>query len=82
MRDGKQAYLDSLNQYALLALDDLGAERNTEYMNEIVYGIIDSRYRAGLPMIITSNLSADELKIPRTLPSSGYLTACWNGACR
>lgn len=67
MRDGKQAYLDSLNQYALLALDDLGAERNTEYMNEIVYGIIDSRYRAGLPMIITSNLSADELKNPKDI---------------
>lgn len=67
MRDGKQAYLDSLNQYTLLALDDLGAERSTEYMNEIVYGIIDSRYRANLPMIITSNLSTEELKNPKDI---------------
>lgn len=65
LREGKQDYLDGLNQYALLALDDLGAERNTEYMAEIVYGIIDNRYRAKLPMIITSNLSGDELKNPR-----------------
>lgn len=65
LREGKQDYLDELNQYALLALDDLGAERNTEYMTEIVYNIIDNRYRAKLPMIITSNLSGDELKNPR-----------------
>lgn len=63
----KQTYLDSLNQYALLALDDFGAERDTAYMSEIVYGIIDSRYRAGLPMIITSNLSTEELKNPRDI---------------
>ena len=61
----KQKYLDSLNDYALLVLDDLGAERNTEYMNEIVFNIIDGRYRAGLPMIITSNLTIEELKRPK-----------------
>ena len=67
MRDGKQAYLDSLNRFALLAVDDLGAERETEYMAEMVYNIIDSRYRAGLPMIITTNLPIDALKHPRTI---------------
>lgn len=66
-REGKQTYLDSLNQYSLLVIDDLGAERDTSYMGEIVYGIIDSRYRAGLPMIITSNLSTEELKNPRDI---------------
>ncbi len=63
----KQAYLDSLNNYALLVLDDLGAERSTEYMNEIVFNIIDGRYRAGLPMIITTNLDIEAIKKPQDI---------------
>lgn len=64
MYNGKQEYIDSLNAFDLLIIDDLAAERDTEYMNEIVFNIIDSRYRAGLPMIITTNLTSDELKRP------------------
>jgi DNA replication protein DnaC len=65
--EGKQAYYDSLNRFELLVIDDLAAERKTEYMSEIVYNVIDSRYRAGLPMIITTNLTADELKNPQEI---------------
>lgn len=57
MREGKQEYIDSLNKYSLLIIDDLGVERQSEYVAEVVQNIIDSRYRAGLPLIITSNLS-------------------------
>lgn len=57
MREGKQEYIDSLNKYSLLIIDDLGVERQSEYVAEIVQTIVDSRYRAGLPMIITTNLS-------------------------
>lgn len=64
MYEGKQQYIDSLNNFHLLVIDDFAVERNTEYVNEIVYNIIDSRYRAGLPMIITTNLTANELKNP------------------
>lgn len=64
MFEGKQEYLDEFNDYALLVLDDLNSESNTEYMNEIVFNVIDSRYRAGLPLIITTNLTAEELKHP------------------
>lgn len=64
MYDGKQQYIDSLNQFDLLVIDDLASERDTEYMGEIVQNIIDSRYRAGLPLIVTTNLTADELKHP------------------
>lgn len=62
--EGKQEYYDSLNRFPLLILDDLSAERKTEYMQEIVFNVIDSRYRAGLPLIVTTNLTADELKHP------------------
>ena len=62
--DGKQEYINSLNNYSLLIIDDLGAERKSEFMQEQVFNIIDSRYRAGLPMIITTNLTIDEIKKP------------------
>ena len=41
----------------LLILDDFGVERNTEYMTEQTYEIINARYKAKKPLIITTNLS-------------------------
>lgn len=57
LKEGKQNYIDSLNSYDLLIIDDLGVERQSEYVAEIVQNIVDSRYRAGLPLIITTNLT-------------------------
>lgn len=62
--DGRQEYYDSLNKFPLLVLDDLSAERKTEYMQEIVFNVIDARYRAKLPLIITTNLTREELQKP------------------
>jgi DNA replication protein DnaC len=56
-----------LNKFDLLVIDDLASERDTEFMGEIVQNIIDSRYRAGLPLIVTTNLTADELKHPQEI---------------
>lgn len=53
---GDQKYLDDLNRFDLLIIDDLGAERDTEFTWEKVMNVIDARYRAGLPIIITTNL--------------------------
>lgn len=64
MFDGKQDYIDGLNRFQLLVIDDLGTERNSEFMQEMIYNIIDSRYRSGLPFIITTNLTIDEIKKP------------------
>lgn len=62
--DRKNEYIASLNYFALIVIDDLATERNTETANEIVYSIIDSRVRAGLPLIITTNLTSKELQAP------------------
>ena len=64
MRDHREAFLDSLNEYDLLVIDDLASERKTEYMQEFVMQIIDARNRSGLPIIVTTNLTGDELKNP------------------
>ena len=58
----RNAYIDSFKRYPLLIVDDLGMERNSEFAREQVFSVIDSRYRSQLPMIVTTNLSLEELK--------------------
>ncbi len=65
--EGRQDYIDRLRQFQLLVIDDLAAERDTDYMGEQIYSIIDARYRQGLPLIVTTNLTAEELKNPGQL---------------
>lgn len=60
----RQEYIDSFNRFPLLVIDDLGIERSSEFAKEQVYNVIDSRYRACLPMIITTNLSIEKIKNP------------------
>lgn len=67
MFDGKQEFIESLNKYSLIIIDDLGTERKSEFMQEMVFNIIDSRYRAGLPLIITTNLTMEELTKPQAV---------------
>lgn len=54
----------NLNRAKLLIIDDLGAERDTDFAQEHVYNIIDSRYRAKRPLIITTNLTIKEIREP------------------
>lgn len=67
MYAGKQEYIDGLNKFSLLVIDDLASERDTEFMGEIVQNIIDSRYRVGLPLIVTTNLKPNELQNTKDL---------------
>ncbi len=54
--------IDTLMQPELLIIDDLGAERSTDFALEKVYNVIDSRYRSRKPIILTTNLSLKEMK--------------------
>lgn len=45
----------------LLYLDDLGAEKPTEWTQERLYEIVDHRYAHMLPVIVTSNLPPAKL---------------------
>lgn len=62
--DGRQKYIDNLSRFDLLIIDDMAVERNTEYVWENVMNIVDSRYRSGLPLIVTTNLTIVELADP------------------
>ncbi len=52
----RKEYYNSLNDYDLLIIDDLGVERNSEYMQEIVFYVINKRINSNKPFIITTNL--------------------------
>lgn len=45
-----------------LILDDLGAERQSEFGQEIVFQVVDGRYMKYKPIIASTNLSLNELK--------------------
>lgn len=65
IQDGEARESDIIarvNSAKLVIFDDLGAERNTDYALEKIYNIIDSRYRRKLPMLLTTNLTIDEMK--------------------
>ncbi len=63
----KSALLDELAVCDLLILDDLGSERSSDYALEQLFLIVDTRYRVGKPLIVTTNLTAEELKHPADL---------------
>ena len=46
---------------ALLVIDDIGAEKPSEWTQERVYSVIDHRYANCLPLIVTSNLPPSKL---------------------
>lgn len=61
-REKEEAFANKLNTVSLLIVDDLGAERSTDYALEKVYGIIDNRYRAKKPLILTTNLTLQQMQ--------------------
>lgn len=44
----------------LLILDDLGKEKRTEWTDERLYEIVNTRYEKRLPIIVTTNLTATD----------------------
>ena len=54
--------LDMVTHCKLLIIDDIGAERITEWVAERMVSLIHDRYSNGLSTIYTSNLSPKELE--------------------
>ena len=52
---GQDASIHDLQRVQVLLLDDLGAERPTEWQAEQLYMVINGRYERGLPTIVTTN---------------------------
>ena len=53
--------LDRLTAVDLLHIDDVGAERTTDWVLEELYSIVNARYEDERSMVITTNLDYDDL---------------------
>lgn len=60
----KAAILDQIANVRFLVLDDIGFERQTPYAAEKMFEIIDARYKSRRPLIVTTNLTMEQLKNP------------------
>lgn len=60
--DEEERIMAGLNVAKLLIIDDLGAERSTDYALEKVYNIIDNRYLSGKPLILTTNMTLKDMQ--------------------
>lgn len=54
--------LKSFDRIDFLVIDDLGSEKHSEWSESMFYKIINRRYMARKPVIITTNLTPQELK--------------------
>lgn len=52
---------DSLRRVPVLVLDDFGAHKSSEWAEERLFHLIDSRYSAGKVLIVTTNMTLQEL---------------------
>jgi DNA replication protein DnaC len=67
MYDGeKRTKVQMLNYCDLLILDDLGAERDTQYGREVIFSLVDDRYKRKKPLIVTTNLTMKQMQEPMT----------------
>ena len=63
----RQKLLDRLAVYKLLIVDDLGVERDSAYAAEQIFNVIDARASSKLPVIVTTNLTLEELEHPSSM---------------
>ncbi len=52
---------EQIKNAPLLVLDDLGSQSSTSWAEEKLYQIINHRFNARLPMVVTTNIPVDEL---------------------
>jgi DNA replication protein DnaC len=65
--DDKNELVDRIQRFQLVVIDDLGVERTTEYAMEQLFNVIDTRYRSGKPLIVTTNLAPSDIKNPENI---------------
>lgn len=79
--DTKQQVIPKLCRKKLVVLDDLGAERNTSFAKEQVFNVIDSLIRAEVVVIVTSNLSPQEMTATTDLTDRRIYDRVLNDLC-
>lgn len=80
-REDKNAYIRDLCDNDLLVLDDFGAQRDTGYMNELVFNVVNSLLLARTPVIFTTNLTNEELKNPADMAMQRVTSRLFEMCC-
>ncbi len=60
--ESNQPYLSDIYNCDLLIMDDLGTELTTQFANQVIYNILNKRIQNGKKMVISTNLSIQELQ--------------------
>jgi DNA replication protein DnaC len=60
--DSYLAFFERLTSVDLLHIDDLGAEKRSDWVLEQLYALVNERYEAERPVLITTNLPHEELE--------------------
>lgn len=66
---GKREVLNPVLEAEVLVLDDLGAQKQTDWVSEILYLVLNERYSSRSPTIVTTNLRLE----PGTEPTRDRL---------
>lgn len=78
--EDEQQAINKIVRQRILAIDDLGANKDTEYSMSILYEILDGRLmNKATGLIVTSNLSLDELSLKM---GDDRITSRIAGICR
>lgn len=59
--ESEKRILDKYSRQGLLVIDDLGAEKISDWSRQVLYLLVDRRYRNMKQTIITSNLSHSQI---------------------
>jgi DNA replication protein DnaC len=62
-RMGREALRHRVAKCDLLVVDDFGASRDTSYGREVVFSLIDTRISANGPMVVTTNLTPEQMAV-------------------
>jgi DNA replication protein DnaC len=75
--DEYKAVLSEFRNVETLIIDDYGTQKNTEWVKETMFSILDNRYENRKRTILTTNLSTDDLKAVEPRLHSRLLDRNW-----
>ena len=82
---GDDREVTALFDASLLVLDDIGVQMSKEWVDTVLYRLVNSRYTNRLPTIYTSNIPVEKLKvddrISDRIESTTYLSGFLMSRC-
>lgn len=61
--ESEEFIIETYSKYPVLIIDDIGAEKVSEYSVSVLYLILNSRYEKMIPTISTTNMTSEEMSL-------------------